>query len=132
MTARVYPIEPPWRPYRFVSCLAELRHGDGRVGHPVREAPLVVVPGENPDKASFDDLRLGQIEDRAGRIVVEVDRNEWLVVGVEHTLQRAGSCLLDCTIDLRDIRVARGIELEIDERDIRRGDADGSSVQLAV
>ena len=59
---------------------------------------------------------VGSNRDRAGRIVVEVDRNEWLVVGVEHTLQRAGSCLLDCTIDLRDIRVARGIELEIDER----------------
>ena len=48
------------------------------------EKPTVVVPRENPDKASFDDLRLGQIEDRAGRIVVEVDRNEWLVVGVAH------------------------------------------------
>ena len=48
------------------------RHGDGGVGHAVREAPLVVVPGQDTDQIAVDDLGLVQGEDRRMRIVVEV------------------------------------------------------------
>src|SRR3546814_8401788 len=36
---------------------ADLGHGDGRVGHTVGEAPLVVVPGHHPHEGAVDDLR---------------------------------------------------------------------------
>src|SRR5215475_8915925 len=53
------------RPQGFGSIgLNELTHCNRHVGHPAGEAPLVVVPGEHPDKAAVDDLRLGRVEIR--------------------------------------------------------------------
>src|SRR5690348_2032894 len=40
--------------------LDQLRHVDGGVAHPGREAPLVVVPGEDPAEAAVDHLGLRQ------------------------------------------------------------------------
>src|SRR5689334_4916647 len=50
----------------------QLAHGDGGVAHAVREAPLVVVPGDNADKGAGDHLGLVEGDDRRARIVVEV------------------------------------------------------------
>ena len=45
----------------------------GNLDHSVRKSPLVVVPGEDPHKAFVENLRLGHVEGRAVRVVVEID-----------------------------------------------------------
>ncbi len=42
----------------------QLAHSDGRVGHAVGEAPLVVVPGHHPHQGAIHDLGLVHVEDR--------------------------------------------------------------------
>src|SRR6185295_4823610 len=47
----------------------------GDLDHAVREAPLVVVPREDANKALVEHLGLGHVEGRAVRVVVEIDRH---------------------------------------------------------
>src|SRR5437899_6388572 len=42
----------------------ELAHGDGRIGHAVGEAPLVVIPGHHPHQRAVHDFGLVHVEDR--------------------------------------------------------------------
>src|SRR5262245_32077032 len=54
-------------------CLPEC---DSSVGHAVREAPFVVVPGHNAHKIALNDLGLVERESRGCRVVVEVNGNQ--------------------------------------------------------
>src|ERR1043165_3512351 len=55
------------------------RHRGGGVDHPVREAPLIVVPGEHPDELALEDRGLEAVDGRAGGAVVVVDRDQRLL-----------------------------------------------------
>ncbi len=57
-------IECAKRGHDRISVSDQLAHGDGRVGHAVREAPLVVVPGHHPHQRAVHDLGLVHVEDR--------------------------------------------------------------------
>src|SRR5205807_7193080 len=48
---------------------AEMR---GDLDHAVREAPFVVVPGQDTHKGLVEHLGLGHVEGRAVRVVVEI------------------------------------------------------------
>ena len=50
----------------------QLAHGNGRVGHAVREAPFIVVPGQDADEVAVDHLGLVHVEDRGMAVVVEI------------------------------------------------------------
>ncbi len=58
---------PLLRPYE------ELRHHAGGVDHPVREAPLVVVPRNHAGELALEHRGLEAVDGRAGRLVVETD-----------------------------------------------------------
>jgi hypothetical protein len=70
----------------------EDRHRGG-VGHAVREAPFVVVPGHHAHQRAVEHLGLVHVEDRGVRVVVEVDGD--VLVGVaEHALERPSAAAL--------------------------------------
>ena len=58
----------------------QLAEGDRGVGHAAREAPLVVVPGHDAHEGAVQHLGLVHVEDRGVRVVVEVGRDQLLVV----------------------------------------------------
>src|SRR6516164_614895 len=104
----------------------------GYLDHAVGETPFVVVPGEDPDKALVEHLRLGHVEGRAVRVVVEVDRDGRRLVDAEDAAQpvRTGR-LLHQRVDLVAGGLARGIKCEVDERDVGGRHADRGAVELA-
>src|SRR5271166_2383391 len=111
----------------------ELRHRDRGVGHSVREAPLVVVPGEDPHEGAIDDLGLVEMEERRMRVMVEV-RGDVRVFGIaEDALERAIAISggLDRPVDLILSRGALGDEFEVDHRNVGGGHADRRAVELA-
>src|SRR5581483_7688757 len=59
------------------------------VAHPAREAPLVVVPGEDLDEVLVEDARQLAVEDRRVGRAVEVRGHELLGAVVQDALQRA-------------------------------------------
>src|SRR5271166_287402 len=112
----------------------ELRHRHRRVGHAQREAPFVVVPGEHAHKIPVDDFGLVEVKDPRMRVVVEVDRDIWLVGVTEDALKRpvAVGGRLDGGVDLVLVGRPLGDELEIDNRDVRRRHADRRAIELAL
>src|SRR3990172_4137622 len=106
--------------------------GDRGVQHPVRKAPFVVIPGAHLDQRARGNLREGRIEDRGGRVVVEVDRDEWLLVVLEDALEVGLGGLLRGGVHLVDRRRPLGDEGEIDDRDVDRRHPDRGPVELAV
>ena len=63
--------------------------GDGDVQHAVGEAPLVVVPARHLHQRAAGDLGQQRIDDRAGRVVVEVGGHQRLGGVLEDALQVA-------------------------------------------
>src|SRR5262249_22436076 len=72
----------------FIVLLCRVQ-GDGDVQHAVGKAPLVVVPGGDLDEGAARDLGQRRIDDRAGRIVVEVGGDQLLGRVFENSLQVA-------------------------------------------
>src|SRR5947207_15958721 len=62
------------------------RHVTNQVLHPVREAPLVVVPGEDLGQVAVDHLGERGVDDGRVRVAAEVDRDQLLVRTVEVAL----------------------------------------------
>src|SRR5690606_31410400 len=85
---------------------------NGRVGHAVREAPLVVVPGQDAHEVAVEDLGLVGGEVRGVAVVVEVDRDERAGDVVEDALQFAFGGGLDGGVDFVGRDVARRHELQ--------------------
>ncbi|ENN87327.1 hypothetical protein RHSP_26257 [Rhizobium freirei PRF 81] len=110
----------------------QLGEGNGRVGHAAGEAPFVVVPGQDAHEVAFHDLGLVAREDRRVAVMVEVAGNQRLVGVAEDALQLAVRCSLDGFVDFADRRCLLGHELEIDNRDVRGGNADRRAVELAL
>src|SRR6476646_8195543 len=52
------------------------RHRRRGVDHPVREAPFIVVPGEDADQFALQHRGFEAVDGRAYRIVVIADRNQ--------------------------------------------------------
>src|SRR5438270_1575065 len=99
----------------------QLTHRDGRIGHAVGESPFVIVPGQDPHEAALDDLRLAQIEGRAGWIMVEVARDERMLVDRKNAIQRPvarSRRLHNRFVDGLDRGGLFRGTLEIDQRDI--------------
>ena len=67
----------------------QLAHGNGRVAHPVGEAPLIVVPGQDAHQGAFDHLGLVHVEGRGIGVVVEVDGDIGLQGVAEDALELA-------------------------------------------
>src|SRR6516162_990153 len=59
----------------------------GYLDHAVGETPFVVVPSEDSDKALVEHLRLGHVEGRAVRVVVEVYRDSRRFVDANNALE---------------------------------------------
>src|SRR5207253_10953145 len=76
-----------WQPWTEVARSGHCAEISGDLDHPVREAPLVVVPREHPDEALVEHLGLGHVEGRAVRIVVEIDGHGRRLVDADDTLQ---------------------------------------------
>ena len=66
-----------------------LAEGDGGVGHAVREAPFIVVPGQHRHEIAVHHLGLVERDDRGMRVVVEVDRHVRMMGEGEDALQLA-------------------------------------------
>src|SRR5690606_1330629 len=92
--------------------------GDGGVAHAVREAPFVVVPGQDAHEGAFHDLGLVHVEDRRTGIVVQVGRDQLLVSIPEDVLELAFGRGNDGLVDLGDRGGAAGHELEIHHRNV--------------
>ena len=110
----------------------QLAHRHGRVGHAVREAPLVVVPGQDTHERAVHHLGLVEVERGRVRIVVEVDGDVGLVGIGQHALQRTIGCGADRVVDLLDGGLALGGEHEVDRRNVGGRHADRGSVELAL
>src|SRR6266511_484200 len=72
----------------FITMASLLREVLRDVDHAVREAPLVVVPGEDLRERPVDDEGARRVEDRGRRVAVVVDRDGRLLGVREHALQR--------------------------------------------
>src|SRR6516165_4002887 len=105
----------------------------GYLDHAVGETPFVVVPSEDSDKALVEHLRLGHVEGRAVRVVIEVDRDRRRLVDAEDALGtvRLRGLFHQC-VDLVARSLARRVEFEIDQRHIGGGHADRGAVELAL
>src|SRR6516162_595275 len=104
----------------------------GYLDHAVGETPFVVVPGEDPDKALVEHLRLGHVEGRAVRVVVEVDRDRRRLVDAENAAQPVRTRrLLHQRIDFVAGGLAGRVEGQVDQRDVGGRHADCSAVELA-
>src|SRR5688500_13327647 len=84
-TSSFFPLTSPRssRVLNDVMASNEPRHRGGGVDHPVREAPFIVVPGEDPDELALQDRRFEAVDGRAGGAVVVVDRDQGLLAIVE-------------------------------------------------
>src|SRR5690606_41625253 len=74
-TVSIGPLGRSWRalPARRLAMpappfLKELRHHPGGVDHPVREAPLVVVPAHHACELAFEHGGFEAVDRRAGRV----------------------------------------------------------------
>ncbi len=110
----------------------QLAHGDRGVGHAVREAPFVVIPGQDAAKLALHHLGLVHVEDRAVAVVVEVRGNQRLVGIAQDALQRAVGGGADGLVDFLDRGVAGGFEDQVHDRDVGRRHADRHAVQAAL
>src|SRR6266540_1470975 len=104
----------------------------GHVDHAVREAPLVVVPGEDLGEGAVDDERARRVEDRRRRVVVVVHRDRGRLGVREDALQRSLRGLLERRVDLLGGRRLLELDREVDERDVRRRDAYRRAVELPL
>src|SRR5262249_10900456 len=104
----------------------------GYLDHAVGEPPFVVVPGEDSNKALVKHLRLGHVEGRAVRVVVEVDRYGRRPVDAEDPAQpvRTRRLLHQC-IDFVAGGLARRVEGQVDQRDVGGRHSDCGAVQFA-
>src|SRR3989442_472744 len=102
---------------------------EGHVDHPVREAPLVVVPGEHLDELAVVRQRgLRGIEDGRCRVAVVVDRDGRLGVVLEDALQLPLGGGFAGSFALLHRGLPRDLRREIDQRDVRRPHPDRGAV----
>src|SRR5690606_10016641 len=123
---------PRTREWRTKETLHQLRDDPRGVDHPVREAPLVVVPRDDPGEFAFEYRGFEAVDRRAGRLVVEVAADEGLFGIFEHALHRAIGGRLERGIELLGRGVAAWHEGEVDQADVRRRHADRGTVELAL
>src|SRR3954470_3566187 len=111
----------------------QLRHRAGGIDHAVREAPFIVVPGEDADELAFEHRRLEAVDGRARRIVVIIDRDQFLLAIIEDALQPpALRRRLERAVHLLEAGVALRREGEVDQADIGGRNADRRAVELAL
>ena len=94
-------------------------------------APLVVVPADDFAGVAADDFGQERVEDAGKRVAAKVGRDELFVGVAEDAFQRAGGGGLDGGVDGVDGDGLFGDEGEVDDRDIRCGNANGEAVELA-
>ena len=112
--------------------LQEFRHHERGVAHAGREAPFIVIPGQDRDEIAVHDLGLVEVEDRRAVVMDEIARDVGLVGEAEHALHRAVTCSGDDRgIDRFRCRLLFRDEFQVDDRDVRRRDADRDAVELA-
>ena len=78
------------------------REYDSRVGHPIGEAPFVVIPRHDANQATFNGLGLRCIKDRAEAGVIEVNRDQLRVIHSQHALELTVGGLADGVIHIID------------------------------
>src|SRR5205085_9313666 len=107
------------------------KHGD-HVAHARGEPHFVVVPRQDLGEPRLEHLRDGRVEDRRMTVAVEVSRDELLLAVLEDAFHRTIGGRADSLVDLLDGRLLLGLEDEVDDRNIGRGDADRHAVELAL
>ena len=119
-----YPPDNSW-----LECFADFSRV---VQHPARKTPFIVIPGEDPDKATIHDMGLRQVGDRAVRVMVEIDRDEGPLVDPENALHRPLGGGLQERVDFLRANVAVRGEAEIDNRHVGCRNADRRALHLAA
>src|SRR6266581_1936378 len=82
------------------STLLRVHERDGGIQHPVAEAPFVVVPGGHLYQRAPDDLGKRRVENRRRGVVIEVGRDQRLLVVFEDIPQVRFGSLFHRAIDL--------------------------------
>src|SRR5688500_11314850 len=134
-TSAFFPLTSPRssRGLNDVMASNEPRHRGGGVDHPVREAPFIVVPGEDADQLALEHGRREAVDGRACGAMIVVDRNQGLLAIVEDPGQRpALRGGAQGAVDLLEARVALRSEGEVDEADVRGRNPDRRAVELAL
>ena len=102
------------------------------IGHPRREAPLVVIPsGDAYQSAAIHACGLGGIERATGSNAVEIRADEFFGIVVQDTRHRPARRLLERGVDGSNVGGAREIDVQRYQRDVWRGHANGCPVQSA-
>ena len=113
--------------------LPELRHCGGGVHHAVRKAPFIVVPTDDANQLALEHSGFEAVDGRAGRTVIEVDRDQRLIGVDENALETAALAgSLERTIDLFEGGIALWREGEVDEAHVRHRNTDSRAVELAL
>src|SRR5579884_3364681 len=95
-----------------------------------RIPPLVVVPGRDLDEAAFDHCGQRRIQGRGVGVSLLVDRHDRLFAILQNAFERSVGCAPEGRVDGRDIAVSLGFDGQIDQRHVRRGDADRHAIHL--
>ena len=64
--------------------------------------------------------------------MIEVDRDEGLIVGLQDAVERAVGRRLDRAVDVIHAHVAAGHEDQVDQGDVGRGDADRGAEDFSL
>ena len=101
-----------------------------QVDDAVGVAPLVVVPAQHLH-AVADDLGQRRVHDRGERVALEVGADQQVLVVAQNALQLAFAGGLERGVHGLDVGRLLADEGQVDDGDVRRGNADREAVQLA-
>src|ERR1700676_439638 len=124
------------RPYKIMACTITLRSKLGsqefdQVAAAAGVAPFVVVPGKDLDAAVAYDFGVFGVDDRRMRVALKVGGDEFFLGVAEDAFHGAFGCGFEGGVDGFPGGGLVDENGEIDDADIRSGDAHGVAVELA-
>src|SRR5665213_246855 len=108
-------------------------HELDQVHNPVGITPFVIVPGKNLDHISTHNISRQSVDDGRMRVPFEVSRNQWFFGHIQILVQ--SGALGGFFQGVVDVFFGYGLAQfnhQIDNRNHRRRDADGQTIQLAL
>jgi hypothetical protein len=102
------------------------------VDDPLRVPPLVVVPGDDLDHVVPHDHGERGVDCGGDVGAPEVDGDERLVADIEDALELAGGAVAERLVDLLSEGLVGDLDDEVDDGDVRGGDAERDPVELAL
>jgi hypothetical protein len=102
------------------------------VDDPLRVPPLVVVPGDDLDHVVPHDHGERGVDCGGDVGAPEVDGDERLVADIEDALELGGGAVAERLVDLLGEGLVGDLDDEVDDGDVRGGDAERDPVELAL